>query len=373
MTDVTVITPIAKHHQDVFVRCADSVRRQTLYVRHLHMVDEEGKGPGAIRNQLLEQVRTKYVIFLDADDYLEPTFVERCYAHNDPEHYVYTNWLEGETEKSTPEGAFWDTAWHLVTCLIHTDMMRLVGGFDEQLAAMEDTDLFLKFDTYNYCGICVPEPLVHYTNQGRRSADARAQGLNEQIKRTLFGRYRVGCCNKSDQTVRPPVGAKVPGDVLVMALWQGNQFTGGAVTGRRYPRASRPMKLWVNFDDAVARPDLYKIFPPKDKPKKVSRQPVKPVKLKRPRSFADMLHAAGMLEYKDENPIFVPSLVAADLKPDYEKLNEIAMRIYKTHEEIKSEQRIVESNSGEDSKAIIVRPEEVAVSSQSSALRSPAT
>jgi hypothetical protein len=344
-----------------------------MYTRHIHMVDTEEKGPGAIRNKLLEQVKTKYVVFLDADDYLEPTFVEKCFAANDPEHYVYTNWMEGETEKSTPEGAFWDTAWHLVTCLIHTDMMRLVGGFDESLAAMEDTDLFLKFDSYNYCGICVPEPLVHYTNQGRRSTDARAQGLNAQIKRTLFGRYRVACCNNPNKTKRPPVGAKVQGDVLVMALWQGNQFTGGAVTGRRYPRASKPMKLWVNAEDAIARPDLYRILPPKDNPKKVSRQPVKPVKLKRPRTFADMLHAAGMLEYKDENPIFVPSLVAADLKPDYEKLNEIAMRIYKTHEEIKSEQRIVVESSREDSKAIVARPEATTGSSQPSPLRSQPT
>ncbi len=369
---VTVVTAISPWHQEVFVRCADSVRRQTLYTRHIHMIDKDAKGPGVIRNELMKQVKTKYVVFLDADDYLEPTFIEKCFAANDPEHYVYTNWMEGETEKSTPEGAFWDTAWHLVTCLIHTDMIRLVGGFDEQLAAMEDTDLFLKFDSYNYCGICVPEPLVHYTNQGRRSTDARAQGLNESIKRTLFGRYKVGCCNNPNKTQRPPVGAKVKGDVLVQALWAGNQFTGGAVTGRRYPRASRPMKIWVNAEDAIARPDLYRILPPKDKPKKASRQPVKPVKLKRPRTFADMLHAAGMLQYKDENPIFVPSLVAADLHPDYEKLNALAMRIYKPHED-KSEQRIVESSPGTDSKAIIVRPEPIVGSGSESALRSQPT
>ena len=119
--NVTVITPIAPHHQETFVRCADSVRRQTVPVKHLHMVDKDKKGPGVIRNELLKQVTTKYVVFLDADDYLEPAFVERCLEHNDPEHYVYTNWMEGETEKSTAPTAFWNSARHLVTCLIHPD------------------------------------------------------------------------------------------------------------------------------------------------------------------------------------------------------------------------------------------------------------
>ena len=75
---VTVITPVAKHHEQQFVRCADSVRKQTIECRHLHMIDTEGKGPGFIRNKLLEQVKTKFVVFLDADDYLEPKFIEEC-------------------------------------------------------------------------------------------------------------------------------------------------------------------------------------------------------------------------------------------------------------------------------------------------------
>ncbi|KKK94385.1 hypothetical protein LCGC14_2683370, partial [marine sediment metagenome] len=78
-----------------FVRCADSVRKQTAEVRHLHMIDSDGKGPAYIRNKLLEQVRTKFVVFLDADDYLEPTFVYECIKSSTPENYVFTDWYEG--------------------------------------------------------------------------------------------------------------------------------------------------------------------------------------------------------------------------------------------------------------------------------------
>jgi hypothetical protein len=324
---VTVITPIAPHHEHLFPRCRASVEKQTVKCRHLHMVDKEQRGPGYIRNKLLEQVKTPYVVFLDADDYLEPVFVEECLTVIEPHGYVYTNWYEGTTEKETPNGAFWDTAWHLVTCLIHTDMMRIVGGFNEQMAAMEDTDLFLKFDTYAYCGTKVAKPLVHYTNDGQRAKEARGNGLIPEIKKDLSRRYTVGCCGQSENIVnRPAVGQKAPDDVQVMALWQGNRVTGGAITGRRYPRASRPTKLWVDPRDAKARPDLYRIIPPK----KASPSPP-PTKeaIERPRgggrTFADMLMQAGMIELPSQAPLPVkPSI----LSPNFNKVNEIAQRIY---------------------------------------------
>jgi len=345
---VTIITPVAPHHEKAFVRCADSVRKQTIECRHLHMIDTEGKGPGYIRNKLLKQVDTKFVIFLDADDYLEPAFIEECMKVSTPDGYVFTDWYEGETVKSTPKGAFWDTAWHLITCLMHTDMVRIAGGFNEKLAAMEDTELFLKFDEYAYCGIQVKQPLVHYTNEGKRSKDARTAGLIDGIKKDFAGRYRVGCCSDANNQngKRPAVGKRLPGDVQVVALWKGNMVTGGAVSGRRYQRASRPMKMWIDPRDARMRPDLYRILPQPTKP-----DPPKAPKrlvLKKPRTFADMLHAAGMLELPPGSDNVLP-IAHGEITPDFGKLNTIAQRIY--HVESKPKRR---TNS--DSNTTIVKP-----------------
>lgn len=331
---VTIITPIAPHHEHLFPRCRASVEKQTVSVRHLHMVDTDRRGPGYIRNRLTEQVKTEYIVYLDADDYLEPTFIEECLYAIEPHAYAYTNWYEGTTEKATPSGAFWDTAWHLITCLIHTDMMRIIGGFNETLDAMEDTELFLKFDSYAYCGVKIDKALVHYTNDGRRSKDARANGLIDDIKKDFSRRYKVACCGQGEKIIdRPAVGKKAPNDVQVMALWQGNQVTGGAVTGRRYPKASRPMKLWVDPRDAKARPDLYrvieevkkKVVSPTIRTETVSAK--KAVQLPRGgfNSFADMLLAAGIIELPEEAPLPTP---LTEIKPDFVKLNEIAKRIY---------------------------------------------
>lgn len=335
---VTVITPIAPHHEAQFVRCADSVRKQTIECRHLHMIDKDKRGPAHIRNKLLEQVRTEFVVFLDADDYLEPTFIEECLEASEPERYVFTDWFEGDKVKATLKGKFWDTTWHLITCLIHTDMMRLVKGFNEKLPAMEDTELFLKFDEFAYCGIQVNKPLVHYTNEGQRSKDARRDGLNAAIKQEFGRRFQVGCCNdaNSQNGPRPPVGKKMPGDVQVMALWKGNQVTGGAATGRRYQRASRPMKLWMHPEDARLRPDLYRVLKQVEKPVKANNP--KPVRrrLKKPRTFADMLHSAGMLDLPPGTANVLP-VADGKITPDIEKLNTIAKRIY--HVESKPKRR----------------------------------
>jgi hypothetical protein len=323
---VTVITPIAPHHEKQFVRCADSVRKQTVECRHLHMVDTEMRGPAYIRNRLLEDVKTPYVVFLDADDYLEPEFAEECLRAIEPGHYVYTNWLQGTEEKETPDGAFWDIAWHLVTCLLDTYMVRLVGGFDETLPVMEDTKLFLQFDKYAYCGIKLKKPLVHYTNEGRRGKEGRANGDVAKVKEMLSRRFRVACCgsanNKPNNT---PVGKKMDGDVLVLALWQGNRQVMGQVTNRRYGRAALPRRIWMDERDALVRPDLFRIM--NKKPEIVKSKKAIRRRVKKPKTFADMLHAAGMLDLPVDSANVLP-VADGIINPDFEKLNEIAQRIY---------------------------------------------
>lgn len=322
---VTIITPIAPHHQDSFVRCADSVRKQSVPCRHLHMVDTDMRGPAYIRNKLLEEVKTPFVVFLDADDYLEPDFVYECLRVVRPDRYVYTDWYQGTQVMSTPKGAFWDTAWHLVTCLLHVPYVRLVGGFDEKLPVMEDTKLFLDFDKHDYCGIQVKKPLVHYTNEGRRSAEGRANGETQNVKAWLKGRYSVACCGSEVRVDRTPVGVRRPGDILVLPLWEGNRVIMGQITGRHYGRGAKPRKVWMDKRDAKARPDLYFIIPDEIKPPDPKKADSVTPQVKKPRTFADMLVASGVLRLPYEAPLPVTS---SEVAPDFGKLNDIVQRIY---------------------------------------------
>lgn len=322
MIDVTVITPIAPHHTELFSLCAESVRTQTVKVNHLYETDDLFEGPGAIRNRLAFQAKTKYLIFLDADDYMEPEFVEKCLSVIRSEWYVYTHWFENGKIKMTPRGAWWDTAWHLVTCLMHKDMFDIAGGFDETLPGMEDTDLFLKFDTYGYCGLNYPEPLVHYTPEGKRSAQLINSGKIPELKREFNRRYPdMGCCGSDDVIRYPTAGAKLPGDVRAMALWKGNRVEGGAVSGRRYRRISRPRIIWIDPRDAKARPDLWRILDeeaPKPSPLKAQNNPSTGGQ-----GLLDVLHASGMVELPSLMASFPSSSV---ISPDFQKIAEFIKR-----------------------------------------------
>src|SRR5688500_4262573 len=93
MPDVTVVIPYASYHEQVVQHAIHSVRRQTVQANLVTIHDSEGLGAGWARNQGLAQVETNFVVFLDADDTINPYFVERTLRAWKPKRYVYTDWM----------------------------------------------------------------------------------------------------------------------------------------------------------------------------------------------------------------------------------------------------------------------------------------
>ena len=100
--DVSVIVP-AYQAEDTIGACLDSVLSQTRPVSEIIVVDDgstdgtravmeeyaqrhpllvllsqENSGPGVARNRALKQAHGDYVLFLDSDDWIEPTLVEKA-------------------------------------------------------------------------------------------------------------------------------------------------------------------------------------------------------------------------------------------------------------------------------------------------------
>lgn len=254
---ITFITPVAPEHVNRFENAVDSVNAQSVACRHLYEVDYKREGPGVLRNRLLTQVTTKYVSFLDADDWIEPTFAEACLKAITPGRYVYTDWYEGDDHKRAPAKAWCGGTWHLVTSVVHTADARRVGGFDESLRGMEDTDFYLKFVTRMICGVRVAEPLVHYRANGGRSVGIKNSGEMSRIQEELSKRYGniMGCCGNQTIISREPVNEKQAGDVQAMALWRGNRVQRSVADASRiYKRGSYPRIYWVNPRDLALDP-----------------------------------------------------------------------------------------------------------------------
>lgn len=274
--DVTIAIPIGLQHRDIAHRAVDSAKAQTVPAKWIAIVDSEGRGPGFIRNQALARADTRFIVFLDADDWLEPLFIEETLRAYQSGRYVFTDWYEdgiwkqaprlqrnGETVSMPDKKPWCGSTWHGITSLLPVDALKQVGGFDEQMIAMEDTDLFLKLTKIGLCcGIRVPKPLYNYTKGGGRSQtfNDAPEAVKNEVFALITSRYggKMGCCGDDSVQNSTPQGAQQPGDVLAQALWVGNRIERGRMTGRLYPRMSFPRTAWVSPADIQASPQLWK-------------------------------------------------------------------------------------------------------------------
>lgn len=264
MVDVTVVIPVGPGHKRVADRAAASVHAQSAPCNVVVVHDHEQRGPAWARNAGLAQVTTSYVVFLDADDVLAPTFVARCLAAPSPGRYVYTDWWQGEEYVSAPDTPWVNGTWHLVTSLLPTEAVKAAGGFDETLPGGEDTDFYMKLTRqHRVCGVRVPEALVAYTGDGQR-AHAFVHGPDYDrvrgLYQTRYGHLPFPCATAAMPLVGHPDG------VPTIALWHGNRRERGVATGHLYPRAGNGSRLLVHPDDARATPHLFQPVAPRRVP-----------------------------------------------------------------------------------------------------------
>lgn len=264
---VSIITAIAPYHRDIAQRALDSAQLQTVPATVLTAYDDQMRGAGYARNRALERVQTDFVVFLDADDWIEPNFIERCLSVWRDNHYIYSDWYEDQTVKAAPDCPFTNKTWHPITTLIPTAWLRQVGGFSEDLIGGEDTELYLKLLSSGCCGIHLKEPLFHYGAEGRR---AKQFMQSPAYQRTMdlftqkYGAREMSCCG-DNVPIEQSLPEGLPGDVIVQAIWSGNRMERGTVSGRLYERTGNGKLTKVDPRDQMARPDLWRL---------VSRDPI---------------------------------------------------------------------------------------------------
>lgn len=241
---VSVVIPVGPGHTPYLVDALDSLIAQAFRQWEAIVVNDSGEaldlpghpwvrvidygtgpeGAGLARNRGLFEARAPLVLFLDADDVLRPEALARlvrAYAAGGAS-YVYSDtlmlragrladvatqdwrglpvndpqapatvWTAPEYDQATflasgyTEGR---TSGHSVTALIETEAARAVGGFPEDLAALEDWAFYLSLAAGGYCGRRVPEPLLVYrlTTGERRQIGAKRR---RDLMMTLKARY----------------------------------------------------------------------------------------------------------------------------------------------------------------------------------------
>lgn len=292
--DVSIIIPVGEGHEEAVKDALHSVEGQTHRQWECIVVNDTfepldltgfpwakvirttgGGGAGYARNIGTKHARAPFLVFLDADDILKPTFLEKTLdAYRKNGRYVYTDWMtddgRGKVEVTRTLDYSFKAVWerpslHPVTALIPRQWFIQAGGFDESLDAFEDVDLFMKMLTKGFCGVRVPEPLLVYNTEAgfrRKSGeDRKAQFKILLTKR--YGAFMEGkqMCDCVDPPKGKPAVAPTPdnlsdyketyGEAILAKLV--SQFAGISPTTFRGP-ATR-----VNYG-ARARDDVFYVW-----------------------------------------------------------------------------------------------------------------
>lgn len=260
MALVSIVIPCTPAHKPLLDRAVASAEAQTVPVEIIPVLDGLHNGTGWARNQGLTQATGEFVVFLDADDELTPSFVETTLKAYRPGHYIYTDWFEDEHVRVSPDCDAWiDGSFHLVTTLLPRQLVAGLGGFDESLPAIEDTDLYLKLRVYGLCGRRVATPLVHYHGAGTRSKAFKKNPNRGIIRSQVFTRYkgRFMACGCSTPSAPIMNGEHFEGDVVAEVLYAPMTQQ----IGNRFYRRPLHMgqRMWVNREHVQKHPKLWKL------------------------------------------------------------------------------------------------------------------
>ena len=173
-------------------------------------IDQVNAGPSAARNRGIAAAGTPFVVVLDGDDRLMPTFIERTLPllTADDSMVASSGWLRtfGVLDSVVQPtggdaGAFVSHNCCPATCMIRRSAWERCGGYDESmLSGFEDWDLFLsmlerglepKDDAGKgaaHIGIA-PEPLIEYRT-APASSNVTSMTKRLDLMRFLIAKHR---------------------------------------------------------------------------------------------------------------------------------------------------------------------------------------
>lgn len=187
-------------------------------------VNSKHVGLAGARMRGVAASRGKYLLFLDGDDYLEPTFLEKTFWLLDTQRHVAAcggwtvafggrqyMWKKGFQGNAHPG----DNAL-TVTNLIRRDVFYKVGGFNTSFVhGLEDWDLWMRIAEYGMWGITIPEFMFWYSRAAPSTSSATkwtAWGDQSYIDyfHARYPRYwsdfppRISIDDRSDRHYSPP-------------------------------------------------------------------------------------------------------------------------------------------------------------------------
>lgn len=164
------------------------------------IIYQQNKGLNITNNVAMRVAKGKYLMRLDADDFLHPLALEKMVAplEADPNlglvfpDYYYAD-AEGEIiaeerrHNFEKEVSLYDQPAHGACTMIRLSFLKKVGGYNESFTCQDGYDLWLKFITH-YSVSNVNESLFYYRRHGANLTTNEERILNtrREIKKTFL-------------------------------------------------------------------------------------------------------------------------------------------------------------------------------------------
>lgn len=169
---------------------------------HVTVVHQANAGLPAARNAGAALARADRLVFLDADDWIEPAFVNALSEALDADAHASHAYCH-ERLTDLGQGVVWHvpqwdpilllvTNLHPVTSLIRRQRFEAVGGFDATMTrGYEDWDLWLRFATRGWHGVRVPQVLFNWRRHSRQTMIDDAAARHGELYRQLLENHRA--------------------------------------------------------------------------------------------------------------------------------------------------------------------------------------
>ena len=159
------------------------------------------KGLSAGRNTAIANAQGKYLFFIDLDDLIDPTYIEKCvlFLETHPDFSIVNSYSVGFQAQAywwhhgfDQPARFIEQNWVTGRLLYRKADFDRLGGFDESLRAYEDWERWLKAITNGQKGWTIPEYLDCYrrTDSGLLATLLNDQSENKRKTDSIQARYR---------------------------------------------------------------------------------------------------------------------------------------------------------------------------------------
>ena len=167
----------------------------------VRVIDQPNSGqPAYPRNNGIKQARGEYILCLDADDWVEPTMLEKSVAVLDHDPGVSIAYVDlqhfGDSDETWITGEYdflWLRRTNLMPCatLFRKRVWVDVGGYRTNVKGMEDWDFWIAAGAAGHYGKRVPEILLNYRAKHDGLLNQVRSQFNEKFARIILNNAGV--------------------------------------------------------------------------------------------------------------------------------------------------------------------------------------